>query len=147
MKIQNIKLKLVRENIGEYDARKAVTSPYEMVTMINNLFDQENDTKESLVALFFDTKNKLIGADVISVGTIDSSLVSPREILQKGFMVNASRIAVAHNHPSGDTTPSEQDIEVTKRLKDACRVMGVDLLDHVIIGYRSYRSLREYGVI
>lgn len=147
MKIQNIKLKMVRENIGEYDARKAVTSPDEIARMINDTFDLENETKESLVALFFDTKNKLIGADVISVGTVDSSLVSPREILQKALMVNASRIAVAHNHPSGDTTPSKEDIEVTKRLKDACNVMGVNLLDHIIIGYKNHRSLREYGII
>lgn len=91
-----------------------------------------NEKKEHFVILCFDTRNKLIFEDV-SVGTLNASLVHPREVFYKAIQNNASHIIVAHNHPSGDSTPSEEDRLTTKRLVEAGKVIGISVIDHVII--------------
>ena len=91
------------------------------------------------------TKNKIIGVFEISHGSVNSSIVSPREVFQKALLANAVSIIVMHNHPSGDSTPSREDIEVTRRLSEAGKIVGVELLDHIIVGDRVYCSLKEKG--
>jgi len=146
MKIQNVRLQIVRENIGEYnDYDFKVNSPTSVVNVIVTVFDTlKYDTQENFGALFLNTRNKVIGAELITRGTSDSSLVSPRDIIQKALIIGATRLIVFHNHPSGDTTPSKEDMDITKRLKDSCNIMGIDLLDHIIIG-DDYTSLKEDG--
>ena len=92
------------------------------------------------------TKNKIIGVFEISHGSVNSSIVSPREVFQKALLANAVSIIVMHNHPSGDCTPSREDIEVTKRLVEAGKIVGVEVLDHIIVGDR-YSSLKEKGYL
>lgn len=101
-----------------------------------------NQPKEQFWIFLLDTKNKIIGMTMISQGTLNSSLVHPREVYQPAILSNASAIIAVHNHPSGDTTPSREDLGVTSRLVKAGDILGIKLLDHVIIG-DGYVSLRE----
>ncbi len=105
--------------------------------------DIKDSKKEHLVAFYLDTQNRLMERQIISVGTLDSSLVHPREVFEPAIRLHASSIIVAHNHPSNKTDPSLQDIEVTKRLKQAGEILGVDLQDHVIISSKDLYSLKK----
>ncbi|WP_076316071.1 RadC family protein [Paenibacillus odorifer] len=103
--------------------------------------------KEHFVLLFLDTKNKVIGRETISIGTINTALVHPREVFKAAIRRGAVSIIGAHNHPSGDGTPSKEDVELTKRLVEAGELIGIDLLDHVIIGSQSNTSMKERGLL
>jgi DNA repair protein RadC len=92
------------------------------------------------------TKNKVIGVFEISHGNVNSSVLGTREVFQKALLANAVSIILMHNHPSGDPTPSRQDIEVTKKVAEAGNLIGIELLDHIIIG-DSYTSLKEKGYL
>jgi len=150
MKIQNVRLKLIRENIGEYNSREFnISSPQSVVEVMNNVFDFANDTVENFCCMFLDTKHKVIGLDVIGRGVVDGCLVSPRDVIQKALMVNASALIISHNHPSANTKPSNDDIAVTDRIRKACDIMGIRLLDHIIVGDTNYNyySFKEQGLI
>ncbi len=108
-------------------------------------------TVEQVLALHFDTKHKLIGIHIVSVGTLDASLVHPRDVFKAACLSNASALIVAHNHPSGDPTPSGEDRALSDRLRQAGELLGVELLDFVIVtdpaeGFRYY-SFQESGVL
>lgn len=100
--------------------------------------------EEYMYMICMNTKNKVIGVFEISHGTVNASLVTPREVFQKALLANATSIIVMHNHPSGEITASREDIEVTKRLVEAGKIVGIEVLDHIIIGDR-YSSLKEAG--
>jgi len=102
--------------------------------------------KEYFVILFFDTRNNLI-SDEISVGTLNASLVHPREVFNKAILKNASHVIVAHNHPSGDPTPSEDDIITTKRLIEAGKIIGISVVDHIIVSQNDFVSFKDKGII
>lgn len=101
--------------------------------------------KEHFVCLFLNTKNRLIGRETISVGSLNSAIVHPREVFKAAIRQGAASVIFAHNHPSTDTTPSPEDIELTKRLCEGGEVLGIDVLDHVIIGGDNWISLKECG--
>lgn len=104
--------------------------------------------QEHFKVIMLTNSNKLITDEDMTVGTSDSSLVSIREVMRKALLCNASKIVLMHNHPSGSTAmPSEADIDVTKRVDEACKYMGLSLTDHIIIAQSGYCSLREQGVI
>lgn len=105
-----------------------------------------HETKERLLLSMFDAKSNLLGDEVISVGTVNYSLVSPREIFIKALECHAVHIVLLHNHPSGDPTPSEADIKVTKRVMESGEILGIALADHIIIGDNRYISFRENGL-
>ena len=90
--------------------------------------------RECFVVFLLNTKRQLIAKEVISIGILDGSLIHPREVFKAAVSAGAAAIIVAHNHPSGDPSPSVQDREVTKRLQDAGKILGIPLLDHVIVG-------------
>ena len=92
-----------------------------------------------------DARNQLLGINTVSVGTLNSSIVHPRECFKPAILMGAASIILAHNHPSGDTTPSREDIELTKRLRDAGEILGIEVLDHLIITDTSSLSLKEAG--
>ena len=97
--------------------------------------------------LLLNTKSRLLGESDISKGTVNASIVSPRELFVEALQKNAVYIILLHNHPSGDPSPSREDILVTQRIHDAGEMIGIELLDHIIIGDNRYVSLREEGVI
>ena len=103
--------------------------------------------KEHFMAMFLSTKNVLIRKEVIFIGSLDASIVHPREIFARALAVSAAKLIVAHNHPSGDPTPSEADRAVTAQLAKAGEMMGIPLLDHLIIGDGRYASLKDEGYL
>jgi len=104
------------------------------------------EKKEHFIVLCFDTRNNLISDDV-SVGTLNASLVHPREVFKKAILNNSSHVIVAHNHPSGDPTPSENDIATTRRLVESGKILGITVVDHIIVTQNSFVSLKERGVV
>lgn len=105
------------------------------------------DEREYLVAFALNVKNHLIGIIPVSVGAMSSSIVHPREVFRAAILMGASGIIVAHNHPSGDPEPSPEDISVTTRLAEAGGILGIDVLDHIIVGGEKYISLWDRGYI
>jgi DNA repair protein RadC len=99
--------------------------------------------QENFIGLFLDTKKKLIKEEVIFMGSLDSTVIHPREILKIAVLESAAAIITAHNHPSGDPTPSNEDLFVTRQIANACREMAIPLLDHIVIGYDNFVSIRE----
>jgi DNA repair protein RadC len=99
--------------------------------------------KEHFHALYLDTRRQLIASETISVGTLDSSLVHPREVFRPALLHCASAVLVAHNHPSGDPEPSAEDLALTRRLDKAATLLGLSLLDHLVVARRGFVSLRE----
>lgn len=103
--------------------------------------------QEQVVALYLNTKNEIIKKETIFIGSLNSSVAHPREIFRGAVRYAAARVIVAHNHPSGNPEPSEADIAFTKRMIEAGAIVGIELLDHLVIGERTYISLKEYGII
>lgn len=101
--------------------------------------------KEHFITLHLDTKHRLLGEEISSVGSLDASIVHPREVFKSAIRRSASAILCLHNHPSGDPTPSLEDISVTKRLIDAGLVLGIDVLDHIVVGDGRFISLKAEG--
>ncbi|PIQ79484.1 MAG: hypothetical protein COV79_03575, partial [Parcubacteria group bacterium CG11_big_fil_rev_8_21_14_0_20_41_14] len=111
------------------------------------LKDLQKMKKEVFRGLYLNGRNKLIHDEVVSIGTLNANLVHPREVYQAAIEFSASAVIVAHNHPSGESEPSEQDKAVTLKLRDAGALLGIALIDHVIIGRSSYTSLKEQGMM
>lgn len=143
-RIQIVSIKVVKEGSARYASEK-INSP-EAAAGIAKSFLQGAD-REHFIALYLDTKKKITAIHTISIGTLDSSLVHPREVFKGAILSNAASIILAHNHPSGDATPSKNDIDVTRRLVNAGDILGIEVLDHIIIGEEKYVSLREEMVI
>lgn len=120
---------------------KPVTSPEELFPIIKNKIS--NFSKEHFFVVSLDTRNNFIGIDEISVGTLTASLVHPRETFESAIRRHAAHIIIAHNHPSGENDPSEDDLKITKRLVEAGKIMGIEVLDHLIITTNSYLSFKE----
>ena len=120
-------------------------SPKQVYHHIHESFSQLKE--EHLIALFLDVKSRLIRQKTISMGTISEVLLHPREVFHPAIRHKASSVIVAHNHPSGDPTPSRKDIEVTKKLQKSGEILSIPLQDHLIIGANSYTSLREAGYL
>jgi DNA repair protein RadC len=104
-------------------------------------------SQEHFVCLYLNTKNQIIHKQTIFIGSLNASIVHPREVFKEAVRRSAASLICLHNHPSGDPTPSREDIEVTKRLVECGRIMGIDLLDHLIIGEHKFVSLKEKGYI
>ncbi|WP_335743581.1 RadC family protein [Salicibibacter kimchii] len=104
-------------------------------------------TQEHFVAIYLNTKNQVLHKKTLFIGSLNASIVHPREVFKEALRRSAASIVCLHNHPSGDPSPSKEDREVTKRLVDCGKVLGVEVLDHIIIGDRRYTSLREHGII
>lgn len=133
--------------VGELGRRYYDKSNSGLVTIRNakdvyeHLHDMRNLPKEHLRGLYLNTHNRIIRDEVISIGTINSSIIHPREVFKLGLDANAVAVVLAHNHPSGEVAASAQDIEVTKQLVQAGKILGIRVLDHVIITADSYSSV------
>ena len=101
------------------------------------------EDREHFVAVLLSTRNAVIGIETISVGSLNASIVHPREVFKPAIVHSASAIALAHNHPSGDPEPSNEDIAITRRMLEAGRLLGIELLDHVVVARKSFTSLKE----
>ena len=113
----------------------------------DELREIRDSKKEHFVSFYLDTRNQEIHKEIISIGTLNLSLVHPREVFEPAIRNLAASIIVAHNHPSGYIEPSNEDIKTTKRLAEAGKLLGIELLDHVIVSRNGYTSMKEKGFI
>ncbi len=109
--------------------------------------DLRHQKQEAMKLLLLNTKSRLIGESDISRGTVNASVISPRELFVEALQKDAVSIILLHNHPSGDPAPSREDILITRRVHEAGMMIGVELLDHIIIGDNRYSSMREAGIL
>ncbi|WP_088186822.1 JAB domain-containing protein [Desulfosporosinus sp. FKA] len=144
-RVNLVSLKLVRESSFLYQERY-VNSPSDAANIVRVFL--EDEPSERLCVVCLDTKNQPTSLAMVSQGTLNSTLVHPREIYKAAILGNANAIIVAHSHPSGIPTESKEDIEITRVLKNAGNLLGIELLDHVIIGSDGrYVSLKEKGLL
>ena len=124
--------------------RETLGSPSDVYELLGDRMGHLD--REHFVVLLLDTKNHLLGSELVSVGSLDASIVHPREVFKAAVRRSASGVILVHNHPSGDPSPSEADLRSTQRLEEAGRVLGIPVLDHVIIGDGRFVSLRQSGL-
>ncbi len=129
------------EGYSEAGDKPLIKTPEDAVMAVGGRL--KGKKKEYFLALLLDTRNRLIKVSEISVGSLDSSIVHPREVFKEAVAASAASVIFVHNHPSGDTEASEDDISLTKRLAEAGEIMGIDVLDHIIIGDKEYLSLKR----
>lgn len=132
-KIKNLNL------VRDYKNKKVISahSIYELAE------DYKKLDKEVFAVYLLDTKNKVKKREIISMGIMDASIIHPREVFRLAILTGAHRIILSHNHPSGDTEPSDEDMKITRQLQEAGKLIGIEVLDHVIVGKRGYWSLVE----
>ncbi|MEK4863932.1 MULTISPECIES: RadC family protein [Bacillus] len=143
-RVSIVRLKMVKEGSLLYKERR-IKSPEDANVLLKQFLGEAD--REYFIVLCLDTKNQPTAINVCHIGSLNASIVHPREVLKPAIISNAASIIVAHNHPSNDPTPSREDIEVTKRLAEAGKIIGVELLDHVIVCSDSFVSLKEKGYI
>lgn len=132
-----------RMNTRSTHEKVKIKSPKDVADMM--MAKMKDLTQEHFVALFLNSKNVVMKEEVIYKGTLNSSVIHPREVFNAAIRASSNAIIVVHNHPSGDVTPSKEDIATTIRLKECGHILGIDLLDHIIIGDQKFTSLVEEG--
>ena len=143
--IQILCLSELAKRLSKAEARKQLDFSAPETIARYYMEEMRHRNREVMKLLFLNTKSRFLGENDISVGTVNTTLVSPREIFLEALRKNAVSVILLHNHPSGDPTPSKDDILVTKRVLEAGEILGIDLLDHIIIGDNCFISLREKG--
>jgi DNA repair protein RadC len=128
-----------------YDDRYVIRSPEDGAKYMMN--DMRFLSQEHFVCLYLNTKNQVIHKQTVFIGSLNASIVHPREVYKEALKRSAASIICLHNHPSGDPAPSREDIEVTKRLVECGKIIGIELLDHLIIGENKFVSLKEKGYL
>lgn len=140
------RIQLVRENDISLSGRTIISRPDDAAALLDEYLRDKD--REHFVILMLDTKSAVIGLHTVSIGTLDASLVHPREVFKPAILANAASIIAAHNHPSGDPEPSPEDKMLTQRLSQSGALLGIEVLDHLVIGEAgSYRSLKRMGLI
>ncbi|SUM59859.1 DNA repair protein RadC-like protein [Staphylococcus petrasii] len=132
-----------RMNTRSPHEKVKIKSPKDVADMM--MAKMKDLTQEHFIALFLNSKNVVMKEEVIYKGTLNSSVIHPREVFNAAIRASSNAIIVVHNHPSGDVTPSKEDIATTIRLKECGHILGIDLLDHIIIGDQKFTSLVEEG--
>lgn len=155
IKIKGIKKAKACELLACIELGKRINNQYNNINQIKILSSQSifdyyknvlgDKLQEYFYCIYLNTKNQIIKDKLLFVGTINESLVHPREIFKEAYLLSASAIICIHNHPTGITTPSKNDIIITKQLKDVGKILGINVLDHVIIGKNEYYSFMDNG--
>jgi DNA repair protein RadC len=150
MRVYEAKISYTMVSEGE---NVPLSKPSAIAEYLKSAFEL-NPVQEQFYVVFLNRRNRPLGRHQITIGTLSSTLVSPREVFRGAILASASAIVVAHNHPSGAPSPSRDDIGVTRRLREAAKIMDIDLLDHVIVGTREADSqgtglfsFREAGML
>ncbi|MGD0153313.1 MAG: DNA repair protein RadC [Thermacetogeniaceae bacterium] len=129
----------------EQGLRPTVRSPQDVCSFV--MEEMCYLDREHFRVVILNTKNQVLAVETISVGSLNSSLVHPREVFKPALLKSAAAVILLHNHPSGDATPSSEDLEITRRLVEAGKLIGIEVLDHIIIGDHVFTSLKEKAVI
>ncbi|WNY24663.1 hypothetical protein MsAc7_01870 [Methanolapillus millepedarum] len=127
------------------EPKRLIKSPEDIFSFIYPKIREEK--REKFIVLCLDTKNRVIREEVISIGSLNASIVHPREIFRPALMESAAAIVLIHNHPSGDPTPSPEDLDVTARIAGCGHLLGIEVLDHIIVGDGCFLSLKQEGKI
>jgi len=141
-RVDIVSVQLVKESSLLYENR-IIQSPRDAARLFDEVIG--NADREYFIVLCLNMKNEPTHLNIAHIGSLNSSIVHPREVLKAAILSNAGSIIVCHNHPSGNPEPSIEDLNVTQRLNEACDLMGIPLLDHIIIGNQDYVSLKEKG--
>ena len=146
-----LNLKVVKEKEVNYDsnwANKSIDAPEKVVDVAINVLELHERAEESFYIFTLDVKNRINGIFEVSRGSLNASIVHPREVFKRALLQNANSIILLHNHPSGDPKPSKEDIDVTDRLIESGDLLGIRVLDHIIIGdENNYISLKQENLI
>lgn len=134
-----------RLKVYRIDNKLKISSPKDAAEIV--MEDMRHLKKEHLRVIFLNTKNVVIDISDLSIGSLNASVVHPREIFSEAIRKSSASIIACHNHPSGDPTQSQEDVNITKRLYEVGKIVGIDLLDHIIIGDNCYVSLKEKGIL
>lgn len=151
MKINMYTVKLVKSGVLELEGgvESKIRSPRDAAMVLKNYLDGVD--REHFVVIMVNSKNRIIGVNTAHIGSLSSAIVHPREVFKPAIIANSAGIIVGHNHPSGNPTPSREDLNVTARLVEAGKILGIEVIDHIIIGdfdgSFAYVSLKEKGVI
>ena len=137
-------VRLIKEGALVCD-RKTIKTPEDAHRILQGYF--ADLPCEHFIVMLLNTKNRVTAVSPVSTGSLNASIVHPRELFQRAILGNAASLILAHNHPSGDPTPSPEDVELTKRLVDAGKLLDITVLDHIIIGDGCFVSLKERGVL
>lgn len=143
-RVNIVSVKLVKESSMLYKQRR-VRSPQDSYELFKEYLGEVD--REHFVVMCLDTKNQPTNITTVHIGSLNASLVHPREVMKTAILSNSASIVCCHLHPSGDPTPSTEDIEVTKRLAEVDKILGIELLDHLVIGEASYVSMKEKGYL
>lgn len=141
-RVNIVSLKLVKENSFLYPDRN-VRSPEDAYKLLKQFLVEVD--REYFIVVCLDMKNQPTAINVCHIGSLNASIVHPREVLKPAILSNSASVIVAHNHPSNDPTPSREDIEVTKRLVEAGKIIGIEVLDHLVVCSDKFISLKEKG--
>ena len=142
-----VRVKLVKEG-NVRTSEKRYSSPEQVTEMARTFFDDTD--REIFAAFYLNGKNQIAGVNEISVGSLNQSIVHPREVFKGAILANAAAVILVHNHPTGDPTPSNEDKEITRRLRDAGDILGIRVLDHVIVGEEEtnqFYSFTQHGLL
>ena len=134
----------IAKRIFKNDPSIKITTPGDVIKVVGDI---RHKKKEHFVALYLDARNQLITTETISIGTLNASIVHPRDVFAPALKHNAASIIIVHNHPSGDPEPSHDDELVTKRIIEAGKILGIEMADHIIVSSSKYVSFKEKGQI
>lgn len=137
---------LVKEKAVNYDAGK-MNTPESVVMIMRGLLHMEQMAEEHCYMVALNSSCRIIGMFLLSKGTVNAALITPREVYIRALLVGAVQIIVCHNHPSGGVTPSNQDLSVTKQLKEVGELININLADHIIIGSDGFLSFKQEGML
>lgn len=141
-------LKLVKENSKLYNVDTVtIKNPEDVYSIVSTVLNLQYEPVEHFGILALNAKNTVVGLHILAIGTIDAAIINQREIFKAALLNNATYVIMFHNHPSGDPTPSQEDITATKQMELAGQIMGIPILDHIIIGESKFISLRETQAI
>ncbi len=146
-RVQMVSLRMVKERSALYEGRN-ISSPQDAIRLVNDFIEGiEFLDKEVFVGIYLNTKNEPTAFEKISTGSLNATIVHPREVFKTAILTNSNSMIFLHNHPSGDPTPSLEDKNITERLKEAGELLGIRVLDHIVIGNGKHYSFKEEGLI
>lgn len=148
MNINLQRLVMVKEKATRYELSVSLNRPSEVAEMLQTVTQMQDAPEEQFWMVCLDTKNKIAGLHLVAQGNLNSAIVHPREVFKRALLNNASSIILAHNHPSGNPEPSQQDVDLTNRLAQVGDLVGITVLDHIVLGDAGcYLSLKERNMM
>jgi len=143
-RINIVSAKLVKESSLLYKERN-IKSPEDAYKLMKHFLGDLD--REAFIVISLDVKNSPVSINICHIGSLNTNIVHPREVMKSAILSNAASILVGHNHPSGNSSPSSEDIEVTKRLVETGKIVGIEVIDHIIVGDDNFVSFKEKGYL